>query len=407
MRITAKIFLLLPLMLVLSLQYAIPQATSSPYSAFGLGYPEENSLGPSKGMGGTGIAFLSRSSINLLNPASYSGIDSLVSIFELGVFGKYTSFKSNNDQQSQANANLKYIVMGFRVTPWLTTSFGFAPYSSIGYNISTTAPVEGSGITYTKTFSGNGGVNQAYIGGAVRLIKNLSLGFNAAYLFGDVTHSESSDYFSFSLKDVTYLSNFNFNYGLNYQFGIKKWTYNVGLIYSGAKSLGTKNVTTIETLGATEVLNSRIYRYSIPQNYGIGILVSKEFFRVGADYERSSWKDVDISNPLVRTRDGNRYSVGVEFPSQGLKKGTSRMILYRFGGEYRQSYLIVDNVPLNYKAITLGAGFPLKGWLSTINVAVELGQNGTTRNGLFRENFCTLHLDVSLRDTWFRRRRYE
>ena len=407
MRITAKKFLLLPLMLVLILQDAIPQSTSSPYSAFGLGYPEENSLGPSIGMGGTGIAFLSKGSINLLNTASYSGIDSLVSVFELGVFGKYTSFKSNNDQQSQVNANLKYIVMGFRLTPWLSTSFGFAPYSSIGYNISTKAPIEGTNLTYTETFEGNGGVNQAYIGGAVRLIKNLSLGFNAAYLFGEVSHSESSDYFNYSLKDVTYLSNFDFNYGLNYQFNIKKWTYNIGLIYSGAKRLGTNNVTTIESLGSSEVLNKRIYKYSIPQNYGVGISVSKDFFRVGADYERSSWKDVDISNPLVRTRDGNRYSAGVEFPSQGIKKGTSRMILYRIGGEYRQSYLIVDNVPLNYRAITFGAGIPLKGWLSTINVAVELGQNGTARNGLIREDFCTLHLDVSLRDTWFRRRRYE
>ena len=66
-------------------------------------------------MGGTGIAFLSGRSINSMNPASYSGIDSLMSIFELGVFGKYTIYSTRNDDQSLLNANLKYLAMGFRI----------------------------------------------------------------------------------------------------------------------------------------------------------------------------------------------------------------------------------------------------------------------------------------------------
>ncbi len=59
-----------------------------------LGYLESNSIGPSKAMGGTGIAFLSEKSINMTNPASYSGLDSLLSIFEIAVFGKYTMFST-------------------------------------------------------------------------------------------------------------------------------------------------------------------------------------------------------------------------------------------------------------------------------------------------------------------------
>jgi hypothetical protein len=296
------------------------QTTSSPYSVFGLGYLEGNSLGSSKAMGGTGIAFLSDKSVNLLNPASYSGLDSLVSIFELGLFGKYTMFKSKDDNQSQVNANLKYVVMGFRLTPWLATSFGFAPYSSVGYNINTTAFVEGTNQKYAKSFTGEGGVNQVYVGGAVKVVRNLSLGVNAAYLFGNITSTESAKSYFYSLQNITYLSNVTFDYGLNYGFSLKKWNYNIGLTYGSSKALNTNNVTTIQTASESETIKGRSHKYSIPQHFGAGIAVSKEYFRAGIDFERSQWGDIDFSNPLLRTRNSNRYSFGVEFPSQGLSK---------------------------------------------------------------------------------------
>jgi hypothetical protein len=357
-------------------------------------------------MGGTGIGFLSEKSVNYMNPASYSGIDSLISVFEVGIFGKYTTFSTTTDKQSLFNSNLKYVLMGFRVTPWLATSFGFSPYSSIGYNINSTGIIEGSTIQYPKTFKGEGGVNQAYIGGSVRPFKNLSLGFNAAYLFGNVTHSESSELYSYYLEDITYVSNFDINYGLNYQVIVDKMRFNLGLIYGSSKKLKTQNVTTIQTLTETETLKKRSYKYSIPQNMGIGFAFTRGFFSAGFDYERSNWEDVQFKNAYIHTRNSNRYSLGFEIPSSGLNKGTSRMILYRVGGEFRESYITIDNTPINYKAITLGAGIPLNSWISVINVSLEVGQNGTKKQGLIRENFINLHLDLAFKDFWFMQRRF-
>jgi hypothetical protein len=402
-----KTYILILILLIFKLGSVCSQTTSSPYSIFGLGYLEGNSIGPFKAMGGTSIAFLSDRSINIMNPASYSGIDSLMSIFEVGVFGKYTIFSTSRENQSLVNANLKYIVMGFRITPWLATSFGFSPYSSIGYNITTNAPIEGTDMEYTETFSGDGGINQVYLGGSVKVLKNLSLGFNAAYLFGNITRSESSTDFTYYLEDATYVSNFDFNYGLNYQLKIKKWKYNLGLIYGNSKKLKTKNVTTIQTETETETLRSRKVKYSIPQNIGAGFALSKGFFTAGIDYEWSKWEDIKFTNNYLQTRNSNRYSFGVEFPSQGVNKGTGKMIFYRFGGEYCQSYLVIDDTPINYRAVTVGAGIPLNGVFSVINVSLELGQNGTTKGGLFRENFVTLHLDMSLRNLWFLKRKYD
>jgi hypothetical protein len=382
------------------------QITTSPYSIFGLGFLEGNSSGTSRAMGGTGLAFLSERSINYSNPASYSGIDSLLSIFELGVFSKYTIYSTKLDNQSLMNANLRHMAMGFRITPWLATSFGFSPYSSVGYTINTTAPIEGSNLEFPKTFTGDGGVNKVFLGGAVSLVKNLSVGINASYLFGNVTHTESSAVFDYSLEDATFVSNFIFNYGLNYQLDIKKWRYNIGLTYSSPKKLNTRNTTTIQTAYQVEVLKSRMYKYSVPRSLGSGLSVNKGFFRAGFDYEWSNWEEVEFSNTHLNTRNSNRYSLGVEFPSLGIRKGSGKMIFFRFGGEYRESYMIIKGVPINYRAVTIGAGLPLKGVVSVLNFSLELGQNGTIKRDLFRENFVTLNLDLSLRDMWFIKRRY-
>ncbi|TFG44026.1 MAG: hypothetical protein E4H43_00950 [Bacteroidia bacterium] len=394
------------ILLILAQGTVYSQITTSPYSIFGLGFLEGSSSGPSRAMGGTSLAFLSKRSINYANPASYGGIDSLVSIFELGFFSKYTIYSTHLDNQSLLNANIRYLAMGFRITPWLATSFGFSPYSSVGYTINTTAPVEGTTLVYPKTFSGDGGVNRVFLGGSVNLIKNLSVGINAAYLFGNVTHTESSSVFDYVLQDATYVSNLTFNYGLNYQLDIKKWKYNIGLTYASSKKLNTRNVTTIQTAYQTEVLKSRQYKFSIPQSIGAGFAMNKGYFKAGVDYEWSNWEQVDFTNTYLSTRNSNRYSLGVEFPSLGLKKGSGKMIFYRFGGEYRESYMIIKGIPINYRAVTFGVGLPLKGVVSVINLSLELGQNGTKNRDLFKESFVTLNLDLSLRDLWFMKQLY-
>ncbi len=76
-----------------------------------------------------------------------------------------------------------------------------------------------------------------------------------------------------------------------------------------------------------EVLKSRIYKYQIPQNIGVGLAIRKDFFMAGIDFERSNWSSINFKNPLIETRNSNRYSFGVEFPSLGHKKGNSKDVL--------------------------------------------------------------------------------
>ena len=59
--------------------------TSSPYSQFGLGIMSDQSQGFSRGMNGLGIGLRGGTMVNSLNPASYSAIDSLTMIFDMGL----------------------------------------------------------------------------------------------------------------------------------------------------------------------------------------------------------------------------------------------------------------------------------------------------------------------------------
>jgi len=68
--------------------------------------------------------------------------------------------------------------------------------------------------------------------------------------------------------------------------------------------------------------------------------------------------------------------------------------------------MVIKGVPIDYRAVSMGLGLPLKGVVSVVNATLEFGQNGTMKRDLFRENFVTLSLDLSLRDLWFRKRQY-
>jgi hypothetical protein len=407
MHTPVKICSLLTICLLVFINDGYAQTTSSPYSIFGMGNIEENSLGSNKGMGGTGIALMSGTSVNLLNPASYDGFDSLTTVFEMGFLGKYTKFTNYDTSKRLFDADFKYLTMGFKISSKLATSFGITPYSTVGYDITVKSPVGGTSIIYDKVFSGEGGVNQIYLGGSYRILKNLALGINVVYLFGSVTHSESSVDFSYSLKSATYLSNINLNYGLNYKFGIKNSDFRIGLIYDNGKKLTTSNVSTITDGYGTSTLHSTTTSFKIPRSIGIGFAFEKNYFKAGVDYEVKQWKNIDLNNSLVKSRNSNRVSIGVEFPSFGDNKGTYRMILYRIGAEYKETNLIVHKVPINYRSVTFGAGLPFKGNLNVINLALELGQNGSAKDGLFRESFCTLHLDLSFKDNWFFKRKFQ
>jgi len=390
----------------------ISQISDSPYTLFGAGQIQDNGFGTNMGMGGTGIAFKSQRYLNNLNPASYTGIDSLNFIFEFGCFGNVTRFESYNMSKRKTNGNIRYLATGLKIWRWWAVSAGVIPYSSVGYRINSSEIVEGLNITTNKLYSGSGGISQLYLGNAFLIDKHLSLGINISYLFGKITQSEeveSNGYFSeYTVNNYYYMSNFHMDYGLQYTLYINQMSYSLGIIFGNERKLNTRNEVVLELDDDSVSLEKDDTRFYIPAKFGVGFSIARtEIFKAGIDYEFNRWSQYKFSNALLNTRDSERFAAGMEYcPRKSYRDRGLKMLNYRAGLNYKKTYLSIDHTPINSAAVSLGLGIPLKNIFSHINLSFEAGEYGTTKNKLIRERFYTLHANFTLRDIWFEKVRY-
>lgn len=390
------------------------QVISTPYSYFGSGLIINNGFGVSKALGGTGIAYKSGNSLNNLNPASYNGIDSLSFLFEIGSYAKYSSYKTSNERSNKFDGNIQYLAMGFRLNKWWALSLGVAPFSSVSYNITVTNTIDGEPLTSFKVYYyGNGGINRFYFGNSFGINKHISLGINTSYILGSVTQTESSlkitDFDGYSLKKVTYIHSFLFDYGIQLNTNIGKWNYSLGLIYCNRKTLKSRAEMEFGSSYDTLEIITKKTNFIIPQKYGVGFAISKgDQIKIGLDYTHENWSDAKFSNNYLSTRDERRYSLGIEYCSRkNISDYGFKAIHYRLGVYYNPTYLIIDDTPIDTKATTFGLGLPLRKKLSMINISAELGQTGNTKKGLIKENYILFHLNFTLHDIWFQKLHYD
>ena len=145
-----------------SLFASAQSGTNSPYSQFGLGTLAEQSSGFNRGMNGLGIGFREHDQVNFTNPASYSAIDSLTFLFDVGMSGQLTNFQEGGKKLNEKTANFEYAVAAFRAARHVGVSFGILPFTNVGYKYAATEFIgETKTSSYTNTYTGSGGIRQA------------------------------------------------------------------------------------------------------------------------------------------------------------------------------------------------------------------------------------------------------
>lgn len=383
------------------------QVKNSVYSMLGIGYLIDNSFGINKALGGTGIAFQTENSINYLNPASYIGILPNSEIFEAGVHGMYSTSATKNNSQIDSEINLTYLSISFYFADWWATSFGIVPYSYVDYEIDVSGEIEGEPTALDKSYTGTGGLSRLYFGNSFKIYKGLSVGFNASYITGPITHTEtaySNDSFAgYQLEHKLTASSFYLDYGMQYYIANNDWQYRVGLIYGASKKLNTTDdlqFTYNETIIALEQ-DEDLFAMKIPQKFGVGISVKKDkIFRVGLDYEWSNWSHINFSNYNLETKNSNRFSFGMEYyPSENIRDSWLRSFYYRMGVNYKNSYLEIKGIQINSMGISFGVGVPF-GETSIINFSLEYGEEGTLNKGLIKNSYWRFYLNFSLHEFW-------
>ncbi|MBR1653251.1 MAG: hypothetical protein IJ692_07705, partial [Alloprevotella sp.] len=292
-----KIFLALALCLTMSAPSATAQTngSNSPYSYYGLGLLNDRTSALSSAMGGATTALRGNRDVNVQNPASFSAIDSLTFLFDIGLTLQNANLDEAGRKVNAHNTSVDYVTMGFKVAPRLGLSLGMVPFSTVGYKMtrSATSQTNTGEVTETDVYSGDGGIHEAYLGAGWEPFRGLSLGVTGGYLWGDLSHSISatmSDASSGSRKRNfdTEVRSYKVDFGLQYTQRLgRKSALTLGARYSLGHTLEGKStfsdVVTVNSATSGDTLTLR-NGYELPHTFGVGLCWETKKLRISADY---------------------------------------------------------------------------------------------------------------------------
>lgn len=408
-----------------TLSIVAQSGTKSPYSQYGLGILSDQSQGFNRGMSGLFQGFRSGNQVNMQNPASYSAVDSLSMIFDVGVSGQITNFKEGGAKVNAKTANFEYVTALFRIFPKFGASIGLVPYTNVGYSYSTTQQIGSSSTTSTMQFSGEGGLRQAYLGLGYEFFKGFSLGANISYFWGsykkDITVLSSDD--AVKTLSKTYdadVSSYKLDLGVQYRHSLTKTDeLTFGATFGLGHKLGSDPSLTVMTLdGQTGVMSASVDTVhnglSIPMTIGAGIAYSrnKSLF-LGVDYQLMRWgaESFPVVNEntnnyeLVNNyyKDRHKVTVGAEWLPNRMSRRFLNRVQYRIGASYATPYYKINGQD-GPKELTLSAGFgiPLvNSWnnRSVLNISFQWA-NLSAKN-LVTENSFRVTIGLTFNERWF------
>ncbi len=405
--------------------------TTSPFSRYGLGDLHHYGYGRTAAMGGASLGSRHSVQINSANPASYNANDSLSFIFDFGVDGTYSKYKSATGKMNVNDVNFRYFSLSWPVTKWFGAGMGIQPFSDMGYEVAFSEEITGVGNAY-HNYSGEGTTSKAFFGASISPFKGLSLGANLNYIFGRITQNtgigfDSADLFYISKVEGTRLRDFTLTYGLQYDLKLKENQYlTLGATFENQSDLTalhsvySQKIITVSSSSLSDTLEyipeSKSF-IKLPSTFGVGLSYSKiNKLEINADYYYAGWSKSSffgekLYNPATDNVDlvnQSRISAGFEYIPEAFSiRNYFKRVRYRAGIHHESSYLKINNHQIKEFGVSFGAGFPFPKSKSTANFALEFGKKGTTTDNLVRNNYTKFSLYLNLYDYWFVKRKFD
>ena len=419
--------------LVLSALTTMPvfaqSGTNSPYSQYGLGDLADEGVGFNKGMGGVGYAFRKGNEVNPMNPASYASIDSVTMIFDGGLSGQITNFKEGGRKLNAKSGGFDYVTGAFRLFRHVGVTFGVMSYSNIGYSYSSSERPEGMTTDMVYKYSGDGGLNQLFVGMGFQILKSLSVGFNVGYLWGDmertVKTSTSSSINTLYREYNASISNYKLDFGLQYTQPVSaKDNLTLGAVFSPGHKLNADPYCR-EINANSSILKSDTTTYTItnglelPTTIGVGLAINHDQrLRVGADFRYQKWGSIDFpafsgNSYSLRSgllKDSYKFNVGAEWiPNPRSTRSVFHHIRYRVGAGYTTPYYYINGQdgPKDLQ-LSLGIGVPIMNAYnnrSFLNVSAQWQHRSA--DNLITENTFRLNIGITFNERWFSKMKVE
>ena len=400
------------LMSVIALTAMAQNTVITPYSRYGYGILSDNASSMQRSMGGVGYAMNSGRQINVMNPASYAAMDSLTFLFDMGVDVTSLWSKEYDKREQQFGGGLDYITLQVPIMKRLGASVGLLPYSSVGYSF-------GNKIDNgSETRTGDGSLNQLYLGVGGSPFKGFGVGVNVAYLFGTtsnvlygITDGGSTTVFQRSMK----VRDWRIDIGAQYSFmPTRDDRLTFGVVYSPKKDIhgdvygvyydssASGAVPDTINLGDTKMNG----RYSTPETWGAGISWSRRTFQLEADFTYQPWSKAKFGKleHFETTDFADRYRAAFGGQWQpDARGGYFRRIAYRIGAYWNRDYLKVMGNNVRDLGLTVGFGLPVPGFKSQLNIGIEYRNRRATPQKLIEENYLNVTIGINFNEMWFRK----
>ncbi len=396
---------------------------NSPYSYLGMGEIQTGDNVTQMMMGGIGVSNSNGIYTNTVNPALLAR--NRYTNLEVGVNTEYKTLQDYRQQQKVFGGNYQSLNLTLPISNRWTMSVGIRPHSAVEYETRSYRRLNLLGVdSLIYSYKGSGGVSKVTISNGVRISKELYLGLQMDYLFGQVNRNVATQnmsdgqYYKVQLEDLTSYSDFQFKAGFAYRANLKNDLFlNMGatldlnstLNANQVKRFATMDLSGITVINADTLEKSAAFTQQIPVAKRFGLSVEKlAKWMVGVDYTYTDWSKVN--NNLGRSSTlpashkvaiGGEYTPDIESISSYFKRTT-----YRVGASYEKTpYDFLGNGSYAVdKNLSFGVALPLRN-LSLLNIAYQVGRRGLITDNGMEEQYHRLTLGLTFSDLWFQKQK--
>lgn len=418
---------------------------NSPLSRYVLGDLRAMSTGWMSGMANAGTAYLSEQFYNPLNPASTAFLRQ--TDVELGIFAKFNTLNDNKGNKlKDKSGNLNHIFLAIPLRNSINElldrkkynhsyglQIGLTPFSSVGYKSELIDSTQKENRLY-RFLQGDGLINSFQIGFSYRY-KDLAMGLQLNYLFGNLNYYQNLLYSSIPasydsyLTDKYHINGWRPSLGLMYRKILnqneidkdntqRKKLFSVGLTIdiptSFTSSHSALHITRFEeniVLADTLLfLNEVEDKGRLPLAFKAGVCYShKDKYGLMTDLHYTAWQNADLTNGIVGSANASSHFQIGAWIKPGLSGFDKFLVksVYRFGAYIGNDYRSINGNQAQNLGLTFGWGYPILFLRQDAMVHLNFDLGRRKFENLLTENYFMIHFGISINDNeWFLKRRY-
>jgi hypothetical protein len=293
----------------------------------------------------------------------------------------------------------------------------------VGYSYTTTSTrLSDDYGTLSESYSGEGGLHQAFVGVGTRVTKSLSAGVNASYLWGSISRTVvtggSNNIYSLTKFYDASVSSYKLDFGVQWEQPLnRKDVLTIGAIVGVGHTLGGEASMTIVNSSTGFRGDTISNAFELPMSYGLGLSYRHGYnLLVAADVTLQKWGSVkmpaDVSGSGGNTiydkqsgllKDRTRLSAGVDWTPNPVSRSYYNRVHYRIGAGYSTPYYkIKGGDGPKELSVTAGFGLPIQNSYnnrSVLNISAQWVH--TSAKDLITENSFRINIGLTFNERWF------